>query len=144
MKIDEIKNLLKSGNVAGAEAAANRLLAKDPYDVRAMMLYGTCRQLQGDEVAFRRIHRKLAPKMAKIADGETQAMWRKFDDMNKELRDLRARGRDSLEVQGHGSRCCPVYGCAVYPRVCGLGCLLAIVGTVVGAIVYWVWKLCVK
>ena len=53
MSIDEIKALLKSGDVAGAEAAAQELLAAEPDNVQAMMLYGTCCQLQGDEATFR-------------------------------------------------------------------------------------------
>lgn len=78
MDIDEIKALLKSGDVAGAEAAAQELLAAEPDNVQAMMFYGTCRQLQGDEATFRRIHDELAPKMATVADGEKQGHWRKY------------------------------------------------------------------
>ena len=78
MTNDEIKNLLRSGDVAGAEAAAQELLATEPDNVQAMMLYGTCRQLQGDEATFRRIHDELAPKIATVVDGETQGLWRKY------------------------------------------------------------------
>lgn len=53
MDIDEIKALLKSGDVAGAEAAVQELLGAAPDNVQAMMLYGTCCQLQGDEATFR-------------------------------------------------------------------------------------------
>lgn len=78
MSIDEIKNRLRSGDVTGAEAAAQELLAAEPDNVQALMLYGTCRQLQGDEATFRRIHDELAPKMTTVADSETQGLWRKY------------------------------------------------------------------
>lgn len=78
MTIEEIKSLMKSGDFAGAEAAAQELLAAEPDNVQAMMLYGTCRQLQGDEATFRRIHDELAPKIAMVADAETQGLWRKY------------------------------------------------------------------
>ena len=78
MNIDEIKTLLKSGDVAGADSAAQELLTAEPDNVQAMMLYGTCRQLQGDEATFRRIHDELESRMARVSDGETQGLWRKY------------------------------------------------------------------
>ena len=85
MNIEEIKSLLKSGDVARAESAAQELLAAEPDSVQAMMLYGICRQLQGDEETFRRIHDKLAPKMTKVVNHKTQVMWRKFHEVWLEL-----------------------------------------------------------
>lgn len=78
MTIEEIKSLMKSGDIAEAEAAAQELLAAEPDNVQAMMLYGTCRQLQGDEATFRRIHDELAPKMVTVTEGETKSLWRKY------------------------------------------------------------------
>lgn len=52
MNIDEIKKLLAAGDVAGAEAAAKAALENDPDNVRLLIVFGTCRQLQGDEEAF--------------------------------------------------------------------------------------------
>ena len=53
MTIEAIKSLMKSGDIAEAEAAAQELLTAEPDNVQAMMLYGTCCQLQGDEATFR-------------------------------------------------------------------------------------------
>lgn len=78
MKIEGIKNLLKSGDVAGAEAAAQELLAAEPDNVQAMMLCGICRQLQGDEATFRRIHDELEPRMAKVEDAKMLLLWQKY------------------------------------------------------------------
>ena len=81
MELNEIKLRLKSGDVAGTEAAAQELLAAEPDNVQAMMLYGTCRQLQGDEATFRRIHGELAPRIAKVKDIEALEMWKHFDEL---------------------------------------------------------------
>lgn len=80
MKVDEIKALLKSGDVAGAEASAQEVLSADPDNVQALMLYGTCRQLQGDEATARLIQDKLAPSMKNVAEDETLRMWRKYGE----------------------------------------------------------------
>ena len=82
MNLDEIKTLLKSGDVADAEAAAQELLAAEPDNVQALMLYGTCRQLQGDEATFRRINDELAPRMAAVVDAEAQGLWQKYAGFN--------------------------------------------------------------
>ena len=81
-KIDEIKSLLKSGDVAGAEALCKAELQKTPGDAALKMLFGTCRRLQGDEETFRRIHDELAPEMA-VAEtveplSEKVSLWRKY------------------------------------------------------------------
>ena len=78
MNIDEIKTLLKSGDIAGAETAAQELLTAEPDNVQAMLLYGTCRQLQGDEATFRRIHDELAPKMESVMDDNALLLWRRY------------------------------------------------------------------
>ena len=80
--ISQIKSLLKSGDVAGAEALCKAELQKTPGDASLKMLFGTCRQLQGDEETFRRIHDELAPEMA-VAEkveplSEKVSLWRKY------------------------------------------------------------------
>lgn len=81
MKIEEIRNLMKSSDIAGAEAAAQELLMAESDNIQAAILYGSCRQLQGDEVTFRRIHGELAPRIAKVKDIEALEMWKHFDEL---------------------------------------------------------------
>lgn len=78
MTIEEIKSLMKSGDIAGAEAAAQELLTVEPDNAEAQMLYGTCRQLLGDNKTFGEIHDALAPKMATERDGKTLSLWRRY------------------------------------------------------------------
>ena len=139
MDIDEIKALLKSGDIAGAEAAAQELLTAEPDNVQAMMFYGTCRQLQGDEATFRRIHVELEPKIAKIADEDVRRMWRKYDmirDWDNDMKKLKVSNRNLSS-----SRPVPVYGCPPFRRTGGCGCVL-LIGMLLLTIV--IWRLCVK
>lgn len=76
--LDEIKQMMAVGDIAGAEAAILKLLKKAPDNLQAKMLYGACLQLQGDKEAFGRIHEELAPKMAAVSDEKTLGMWRKY------------------------------------------------------------------
>ncbi len=80
--VDEIKSLMKSGAVAGAEALCRKALETHPDDAQLKMLFGLCRQLQGDEETFRRIHDELAPEMAGAEDtaphSEKVSLWRKY------------------------------------------------------------------
>ena len=97
MTIDDIKSLLKSGDVAGAEAAAQELLTAEPDNVQAMMLYGTCRQLQGDEATFRDTYATVKEHLdARLdaLDEETNAAWKRFCELYTKLDqpELRRRG----------------------------------------------------
>ena len=86
--LGEIKQLMASGETAKADASLKELLAKEPKNLQAKMLYGACRQLLGDEETFKRIHDELAPEMEKLADDpttadtivprETISLWRKY------------------------------------------------------------------
>ena len=86
--LDEIKALMSAGETAQADVALKELLAQEPDNLQAKMLYGTCRQLLGDEGTFRRIHGELAPEMEKLADDpstadtivptETLSLWKKY------------------------------------------------------------------
>ena len=51
MTLDEIKQLMAAGETAQAEEALKELLANEPDNLQAKMLYGTCRQLLGGETA---------------------------------------------------------------------------------------------
>lgn len=77
-----IKQLMESGKVDEASAALKVFLSRNPDDEVARMLYGTCRQIQGDEVAFRRIYNELQPTMdACEAAGEVServSLWKKY------------------------------------------------------------------
>ena len=116
MTIEEIKSLMKSGDVAGAENAAQQLLAAEPGNIQAMMLYGTCRRLQGDEATFLRIHDELAPKMAAVVDGETREAWRRFDDMNQDA------SAPFLVAERSYPDDCTLYGCIEYRELEVYGC----------------------
>ena len=80
--LDEIKRMMAAGDAAKAAESLKELLAKEPDNLQAKMLYGTCCQLLGDEETFRRIHDELAPVMEKFEKSEPQAetvsLWRKY------------------------------------------------------------------
>ena len=78
MTIEDIKSLMKSGDIAGAETAAQELLTSEPDSAEAQMLYGTCRQLRGDNKTFGEIHDALAPKMEAERDEKTLSLWRRY------------------------------------------------------------------
>ena len=65
--LDQIKSMMKSGDIAGAEALCKQALEADPANAELKMRYGLCRQLLGDEETFRRIHDELAPEMEREA-----------------------------------------------------------------------------
>lgn len=86
--LGEIKQLMASGATAKADAPLKELLAAEPDNLQAKMLYGACRQLLGDEETFKRIHDELAPEMEKLADDSSTAetivpreiltLWKKY------------------------------------------------------------------
>ena len=83
--LDEIKKLMSDGETAEADGALKELLVSEPENLEAKMLYGTCRQLLGDEETFKRIHDEIAPKMEN-KDGtelqlETVSLWRKYHEL---------------------------------------------------------------
>ena len=79
--LDEIKKMMAAGDAAKSAEALKELLAKEPDNLQAKMLYGTCCQLLGDEETFRRIHDELAPVMEKRSMGTRSAeakMWESY------------------------------------------------------------------
>ena len=74
--LDEIKKMIAAGDTAEADAALKELLAKEPDNLQAKMLYGTCRQLLGDEETFKRIHDELATKMEDMRGDERDEEWK--------------------------------------------------------------------
>ena len=80
--LDEVKQMMAAGDTAQADEALKELLANEPDDLQAKMLYGTCRQLLGDEETFKRIHDELVPVMKKLVKDEpkmeTITLWKKY------------------------------------------------------------------
>lgn len=80
--LDEIKQLMSAGETAQADEALKKLLDKEPDNLQAKMLYGTCRQLLGDEETFKRIHDELANEMERLEKeepkAETVSLWKKY------------------------------------------------------------------
>lgn len=78
MNVDEVKSLMRSGDVAGAEGAVKELLAAEPDNAEAQMLYGTCHHLLGDDKTFDEIHAALSPRMETERNGKTLSLWRRY------------------------------------------------------------------
>ena len=82
MTLDEIKKLMAAGETAKADEALKELLAKEPDNLQAKMLFGLCRQLMGDEKTFKRIYDEVAPKMERLPPSEqrteTVTLWKKY------------------------------------------------------------------
>ena len=80
--LNEIKQMMVAGDTAQADEALKELLANEPDNLQAKMLYGTCRQLLGDEETFKRIYDELASVMEKLAKeepkAETVSLWSKY------------------------------------------------------------------
>lgn len=78
----EIDALVKQGDVVEAAARLSAVLAADPDDDEAQMLYGTCAQLLGEDAEFGRIHAALQPKMDAVAaygeQSRRTALWEKY------------------------------------------------------------------
>ena len=87
--IDEIKQLMAAGDTAQADEALKELLANDPDNLQAKMLFGICSQLRGDEKTFRRIYDELAPMMEhtlrREQQPETASLWKKYRTLWKSL-----------------------------------------------------------
>ena len=87
--LTEIKKLMALDKVPKAEAALKEILAKEPDNLQAKMLFGLCRQLLGDEETFRRIYDEVAPKMERLPPSEqrseTVSLWKKYRTLWKSL-----------------------------------------------------------
>ena len=87
--LDEIKKLMALDKVFQAEAALKEVLQREPDNLQAKMLYGLCRQLSGDEEAFKRIYNEVAPKMEQASQPEqppeTVSLWKKYRTLWKSL-----------------------------------------------------------
>ena len=85
----EIKKLMALDKVPKAEAALKEILAKEPDNLQAKMLFGLCRQLLGDEKTFKRIYDEVAPKMERLPPSEqrseTVTLWKKYRTLWKSL-----------------------------------------------------------
>ena len=93
MTNEEIKSLMRSGDVAGAENAAQELLSADPDNIQAMILYGTCRQLLGDETTFRDTYATVKERLdakPEALDEDTKVAWDRFGELYAKLVQPRA------------------------------------------------------
>ena len=83
--LDEIKQMMAAGDTAKAAEALKELLAKEPDNLQAKMLYGTCCQLLGDAETFNRIHDELSSEMEtrekSEPQSETVSLWRKYHEL---------------------------------------------------------------
>ena len=88
MNIDEIKQMIKAGDVAGAEAASKAALENDPDNVRLLIVFGTCRQLQGDEEAFlgtyELVRAALDEKKVEL-DATAAEEWKRFEALHERI-----------------------------------------------------------
>ena len=110
----EIKQKMAAGDIAQAEEALKELLAAEPGNLEAKMLYGTCRQLLGDEETFRRIHGEIAPMMERLCEQETPidsvSTWNKCHKTFLEL------ASDGLVKETDREVYC-LYGCIDYDEI---------------------------
>ena len=88
MNIDEIKKMMRTGDIAGAEAAAKSALENDPDNVRLLIVFGTCRQLQGDEEAFlgtyELVRAALDEKKVEL-DATAAEEWKRFEALHERI-----------------------------------------------------------
>jgi len=93
MTSEDIKALMKSGEVAQASEACEAILKEYPDDLEVKMLYGTCRQLLGDTATFQRIHDELAPALDSLeAHGDESCVVDQWRNYKKAIRYLTAAG----------------------------------------------------
>ena len=113
--LEEIKQLMVAGDTAQADAALKELLAAEPDNLQAKMLYGTCRQLLGDEETFKRIHDELVPKMEKLGKSKvlshTLELWQGYHKAFNEMSDTVTK--TILIDKGEFDVPC-LYGCPPY------------------------------
>ena len=83
MKLEEIKELMKNGDFAKADAELKAIVECEPGNVQAKLLYGTCRLLLGDEDTFRKIHDEVEPRISFEKDVEVISAWRKYSRLLK-------------------------------------------------------------
>ena len=142
--LDEIKQMMSAGETAKADEELKELLANEPDNLQAKMLYGTCRQLLGDEETFTRIHDELAPEMEKQGKGEVLSpsleLWQGYHKIFNEMSDtvpetvlLSSQAEfDAMSIKHK-------YGCPPYVRRCRkmMGCLVFIFVLFLFWFVYW-------
>ena len=113
--LDEIKRMMAAGETAQADAALKELLVSEPNNLQAKMLYGTCRQLLGDEETFRRIHDELAPEMEGLHENNTPmgdiSTWNKYHKIFSE------QTFDGLVTESDSEEPSTLYGCFEYHPV---------------------------
>ncbi len=74
MSTDEIKELMRAGELGRASDELSRRLADEPDNVELKLIYGTCRRLLGDMAAFI----KIDDEVSKSPSAEGNVKWRKY------------------------------------------------------------------
>lgn len=85
MTLNEIKMLIKNGDIIKASAELETIVKREPDNIQAKLLYGTCQLLLGDENVFRKIHDEVEPRMVFEKDRVTISVWKKYSVLWKSL-----------------------------------------------------------
>ena len=85
MTLNEIKMLIKNGDIIKASAELETIVKREPDNIQAKLLYGTCQLLLGDENVFRKIHDEVEPRMVFEKDRVTISVWKKYSALWKSL-----------------------------------------------------------
>ena len=79
-----VKDLVSAGEIKQAEEALEEFVVREPDNMQAKMLYGSCCLLLGDVEKFRRIYGELVPEMKKRSEediGDAVARFKRDKDL---------------------------------------------------------------
>ena len=77
MELDQIKELMRGGDVAAAAEELKALISAEPGNQEAKLLYGTCCHISGDDATFV----KIDEEVAKDPDFNHKRIYRKYHAM---------------------------------------------------------------
>jgi len=79
-----VKDLVSAGEIKQAEEALEEFVVREPDNMQAKMLYGSCCLLLGDVEKFRRVYGELVPEMKKRSEediGDAFARFKRDKDL---------------------------------------------------------------